>query len=309
MKKIYLSEHSFVNTELNLGGISYKVVLGPSMKEIATTTDNLLAATHAILHHNADEFKKLKDKIFTAQNFSEKTLIILRVSEGDKSKLETAQHDKWICGENGFVAYVLLARNQKKVLEDNPEIAINTLRAFFAMTPAQAEAVYSGRLDECHPVLRPLFDAPRHFPNFFYALSILCQGYLTIGALANDERSSVNKEQSSVVKKALERTGWTTLYSQDSESVIKNLDLSTRVRREELWQYVIQTDSDYWKPLSGEKKFMENFVKEWKSFNNKELTNSVNWLVIAIDGKKSIDQPDSVAQAYLDIVDVMEAKL
>ena len=200
----------------NVGGISYKDIIAPSLKGYADEEERLTLATHAVVHfgyEGKDNELSYHRKLWNEQDSSSgKCRIILIVSTGGRPALATAKHDKWCHrADSTDITYVLFARNQQRVLCSRDAHATKVLQAFYQMTQYDAEAVYAGHLENCPIELRSLFEQPTGVVDFLSALTILCQGFLAVQCEPDGEGGSIIDVPSEVkgrVLKALEKMGW-----------------------------------------------------------------------------------------------------
>jgi hypothetical protein len=286
----------------NVGGIPYET-LKPSPP--TDVEDDLLQATHAILHQNGDQLAELERTWLGGPGIP---LIILRVSVGNKIGLQHAEHGVWAHKRQGTSAYVLCARNQEQVLEGDMDAAKRVLGAFYAMTPAEAEAVRSERLEDCPAALRLLFGRPQTPCAVLSALSILCQGHLAVQA---GQSGLVEiPDPSGEIAQALKIMGWgEVLRSEEAKQCLDpRLTSSECAGRNQLREEVSQPafwnvfSKDQAHPSPYSARILEAALQEWKQAASCEgdLT-PVRELIRRIQDVGAIEPASLVAKAYIEL--------
>lgn len=136
---------------------------------------------------------------------------------------------------------------------------------------------------------------PKYVKQVLPAIAILCQGYLAT-------HFSHPSEASGVVRKALDKMGWTDFVEKEKTNALaKEATVSAKDTNDpEWWQNVFDMPND---------KLVEKVEEEWDA---EELPNEISELLEAIFGEAKLDDEESakkVAGAYLEIAKNLRGKM
>ncbi|MBV5327440.1 MAG: hypothetical protein JZU65_07360, partial [Chlorobium sp.] len=265
---------------------------------------------YTVIHYNSDELKIERQLWNIRTPDFERCRILLVVSEGGRSALESAQHELWKHFDESHVTFVLYARNQELELCRNQQYAIKILQAFYCMGLKEADAVYREDIQSYPEELHSLFISQSTAYQLLYSFSVLCQGYLVVLCGPdgnNDDGFSLEVNDSTEeIRTAIKEMKWGEVLRCNcvAQSLDPRLTASGPAGRNQMRKEV--SGSSYWNMFDAKHKqqLLQTLERMFKrvdgnvAFNNSKAAE----LLSALPEVSQIENdPLLVAQAFLEL--------
>jgi hypothetical protein len=286
MKKLFLSNKSWpdrVKDNGKIAGVKVSEIIKKidSFKEHVEHVGTPNEATHAIIHETDELYDKFeKEELKTIPEIQ-----ILLVASTEEPGNEKRKHLKKVCGNK--TRYVLYARYTSELNKTD------VLQAFCRMSADQAEAVYTQNISNVPGPLLRLFGL--FSMDSFFALNILCQGYLLLHPNLVEQ---LDPELRDSVRNALTgNNGLQKIIDYPSTAGVDEINAAPSEDRQ-WWKDVLEEDKCV---LDMMKKEYENMKFPWD--DNSCVASLCKW----IDGENIDENLElTVAKAYLELLKILE---
>lgn len=253
-------------------------------------------ATHCIVHFKPEQLNKAEGRRDLCA-FPDLQIFLCLTTDGfpDRPGFNERQRQHKVCRDGGKCRYVLYARDV------NALKSRETREAFYAMGEAEAEAVVKGDWRKVPPALRRLF----HRTQIIYlsSLAILLQGYLA----AHAEYKGLRDWNDADIRGALIEMGWDKFAGEaghlPSREALGESKEAVRGKEWFLEPFMSrETGTAAGKPLAH-LNLRSKVLEEWGGGDDCTLPEGIENLLQALEDEnlKTVDSPEMVASAYLDI--------
>lgn len=278
MTKLYLHDKSWplqaLDTE-TLAGLEVSYIISVVI-DLCNRENTLEDATHAIVHVRPEVYEQYETEDFNL-NVDSQILLIVSTRGLSRNHIKKERRNK--------TRYVLYSRDTSELKNSD------VLRAFCRMSVDEAEAVYTQNTPKVPGPLLRLFGL--FSMDSFFALNILCQGYILLHPHLVEQLYPELKD--SVINSLIGNYG-----------PPKKLDNPTTVRGEKINAAPME-DRHWWKDVLKEECMLEMMKTEYENMklpwdDNSSVAGLCKW----IDGENIDENLElTVAKAYLEILKIL----